>query len=98
MGYISRQIEDAYNSVLFRRHDPDGSMYYFSHEDFDGLYKQDFSFVSRKFMRDVASNVPDTIQTTNIAAATNFVYLEYINLFIAKSSFNRFYNQYPTQL
>ena len=42
MGYISRQIEDAYNSVLFRRHDPDGSMYYFSHEDFDGLYKQDF--------------------------------------------------------
>ena len=48
MGYISRQIENAYNSVLFRRHDPDGSMYYFSHEDFDGLYKQDFSFVSRK--------------------------------------------------
>lgn len=47
MGYISRQIEEAYSNVLFRRHDPDGSMYYFSHEDFDGLYKQDFSFVSR---------------------------------------------------
>ena len=48
MGFISRQIEDAYKSVLFRRHDPDGSMYYFSHKDFDGLYKQDFSFLNRK--------------------------------------------------
>ena len=48
MGFISEQIENAYKKVLFKRHDPDGSIFYFDHENFDGLYKQEYSFVTRK--------------------------------------------------
>lgn len=48
MGFISKQIIDAYKSILFTRHDPDGRIFYFSHTDFDGLIKKDFSFVTKK--------------------------------------------------
>lgn len=48
MGFISRQIEKIYKSVLFRRHDPDGSIYYFSHQDFPGLSAKEFSFISKR--------------------------------------------------
>jgi pimeloyl-ACP methyl ester carboxylesterase len=48
MGFISRQIEKTYKSVLFRRHDPDESIFYFSHNDFDGLSAEEFSFVSKR--------------------------------------------------
>lgn len=48
MGFISEQIENAYKKVLFRRHDVDGSIFYFEHSDFDGLVKQDYSFVTKK--------------------------------------------------
>lgn len=48
MGYISRQLEKMYRSVLFVRHDPDGRIFYFSHTDFEGLNKVPFDFKSRK--------------------------------------------------
>lgn len=48
MGFISRQIDKIYKSVLFRRHDPDGSIFYFSHNDFDGLSTEEFSFKSKR--------------------------------------------------
>ena len=48
MGFISRQIEGAYKKVLFTRHDPDGTVFYFAHTDFPGLKKTDCSFLSKK--------------------------------------------------
>ena len=48
MGFISGQIEKIYRDVLFRRHDPDGSIFYFSPEDFDGLITEEFSFNSKR--------------------------------------------------
>ena len=48
MGFISRQIDKMYSGVLFRRHDPDGSIFYFSHSDFPGIIKEDFSFESKR--------------------------------------------------
>lgn len=48
MGFISRQIDKMYSSVLFRRHDPDGSIFYFSHSDFPGIIKEDYSFKSKR--------------------------------------------------
>ena len=48
MGFISRQIEKTYKSVLFRRHDPDESIFYFSHCDYDELQAEEFSFVSKR--------------------------------------------------
>ena len=48
MGFIFKQIEIIYKSVLFRRHDPDGSIFYFSHSDFEGLVSEEFSFKSKR--------------------------------------------------
>ena len=48
MGFISEQIEKAYKNVLFRRHDSDGSVFYFDYDDFDGLVKQEYPFVTKK--------------------------------------------------
>ena len=48
MGFISRQIEKMYKGVLFRRHDPDGSVFYFSERDFPGLVAEEFSFLSKR--------------------------------------------------
>ena len=48
MGFISEQIVKSYKDVLFRRHDPDGSMFYFDYSNFEGLVKQEYSFVTRK--------------------------------------------------
>ena len=48
MGYISRQIEQMYRNVLFRRHDPDGSVFYFSHADFPGLSAVEFNFKTKR--------------------------------------------------
>lgn len=48
MGFISKQIEKVYKSVLFRRHDPDESIFCFSHNDYDGLMAEEFSFVSKR--------------------------------------------------
>lgn len=44
MSFISRQIENTYKKVLFSRHDVDDRVFYFSHEDFDGLIRCDFPF------------------------------------------------------
>ena len=48
MGFISRQIEKTYKSVLFRRHDPDCSIYYFGTKDFSELKAREHSFVSKR--------------------------------------------------
>ena len=48
MGFILKQIEKTYKSILFRRHDPDESIYCFSHNDFEGLVAEEFSFVSKR--------------------------------------------------
>lgn len=48
MGFISEQLVKIYKSILFRRHDPDGSIFYFCHEDFEGLHSDEFSFVSKR--------------------------------------------------
>lgn len=48
MGFISRQIEDRYRKVLFSRHDPDDRIFYFSHRDFWGLLRREYSFESSK--------------------------------------------------
>ena len=48
MGFILRQIEKTYKGILFRRHDPDESIFCFSHIDYDGLNAEEFSFVSKR--------------------------------------------------
>ena len=48
MGFISKQMENIYKSVLFRRHDVDGSIFYFDYTDFAGLNKEEHSFVTKK--------------------------------------------------
>ena len=48
MGFISDRLIKMYRDILFVRHDPDGRIFYFSHEDFDGLHKTPFEFKSRK--------------------------------------------------
>ena len=44
MGFISRQIEEMYRKVLFSRHDADERIYYFSHENFPGLIRHEYTF------------------------------------------------------
>lgn len=48
MGFISGQIEKIYKNTLFRRHDPDESIFYFSHSDFEGLCAEEFCFKSKR--------------------------------------------------
>ena len=48
MGLILRQLEKAYKSVLFRRHDSDGSIFYFTEADFPGLIAERFNFKSKR--------------------------------------------------
>ena len=48
MGFILRQLENIYKSVLYRRHDDDGSIFYFDYDDFDGLHKIEHSFLTKK--------------------------------------------------
>ena len=48
MGFISDRLIKMYKDIMFVRHDPDGRIFYFSHEDFDGLHKTPFEFKSRK--------------------------------------------------
>ena len=48
MDSLSRKLENVYKSVLFARHDPDGCVFYFSHNDFEGLIKEPFDFKSQK--------------------------------------------------
>ena len=47
MGFILRQIEKTYRSVLFSRHDPDDRVFYFSKEDFPGLLSREYSFENK---------------------------------------------------
>ena len=48
MGFISRQIENVYKNTLFRRRDDDGTLFYFSTEDFPGLKKEKQTFKTKK--------------------------------------------------
>ncbi|MBQ8880419.1 MAG: alpha/beta fold hydrolase [Clostridia bacterium] len=43
---FSKQIGNFYKRTLFNRQDPDGSVYYFLHKDFDGLSAEPFSFTT----------------------------------------------------
>lgn len=48
---FEKQILKIYNSTLLKRHDPDGSIFYFGKEDFPGLMAEDFSFLGEKGQR-----------------------------------------------
>lgn len=48
MGYISEQIEKMYKDLLFKRQDPDGTIFYFDESYFDGLHSEEFSFKSKR--------------------------------------------------
>ena len=39
-----KQIEKMYSRTLFSRHDPDGCIFYFSKDDFDGLHAVSYEF------------------------------------------------------
>ncbi|MBO5981565.1 MAG: alpha/beta fold hydrolase [Clostridia bacterium] len=43
---FEKQIEKVFRSTLYRRCDDDGSTFYFSHKDFNGLQAQPYTFVS----------------------------------------------------
>lgn len=46
--FLRKQLEKIYRGTLFSRHDIDGSIFYFSEEDFPGLRKTEYSFKNRK--------------------------------------------------
>ena len=48
MGYISEQIEKMYKDLLFKRQDPDGTIFYFDENYFEGLNSEEFSFMSKR--------------------------------------------------
>jgi len=48
MGNISEQIVKMYKDTLFKRQDPDGTIFYFDESYFDGLQSSEFSFVSKR--------------------------------------------------
>ncbi|MBO5907721.1 MAG: alpha/beta fold hydrolase [Clostridia bacterium] len=41
---FSKQIAKMYSKTLFTRYDPDGSVFYFSHTDFEGLSAEPYEF------------------------------------------------------
>lgn len=41
---FSKKVEALYSKTLFSRHDEDGSIFYFSHSDFEGLNMTPYSF------------------------------------------------------
>ena len=43
---FSKQIKEYYKKTLFNRHDPDGSVFYFSHRDFDRLLAESYYFTT----------------------------------------------------
>lgn len=51
---FEKKIVDIYKKILIRRQDPDGSVFYFSAADFDGLVSEDCSFTGDKGQRLVA--------------------------------------------
>ena len=48
---FEKQILEKYKATLLCRHDPDGSLYYFSKEDFPGLECEEYSFIGDKGQR-----------------------------------------------
>ena len=42
------KIEKIYRDTLFSRHDPDGTIFYFSSDDFPGLIKEPYSFKTKR--------------------------------------------------
>ena len=48
---FEKKILGFYKKILLRRHDPDGSVFYFKKEDFDGLCSTDTSFLGDKGQR-----------------------------------------------
>ena len=45
---FSKQIEKIYSKTLFSRHDEDGTIFYFSHKDFEGLHCEPYQFKNQK--------------------------------------------------
>ena len=45
---IRKKLEEIYRKTLFSRHDIDGTIFYFSHEDFEGLKKVPSSFKTKR--------------------------------------------------
>ena len=45
---FEKKILDVYNKTLLTRHDPDGTLYYFSKEDFPGLLSEEYFFLGDK--------------------------------------------------
>ena len=48
MRFISEQIQKIYKNVVFKRRDDDGSLFYFSVDDFPGLTREQFCFNTKK--------------------------------------------------
>ena len=48
---FEKQIVGMYKKTLLKRHDPDGTLYYFSKEDFPGLCSEEYSFPGHKGQR-----------------------------------------------
>ncbi len=46
--FLRKHLEKIYRGTLFSRHDIDGSIFYFSEEDFPGLRKTEYNFKNRK--------------------------------------------------
>lgn len=46
--FIRKKMEKVYRATLFARHDIDGSIFYFSADDFPGLRKKEYSFKNKK--------------------------------------------------
>ena len=48
MGYILEQIEKMYKDAVLKRQDPDGTIFYFNEDYFEGLKSNEFSFMSKR--------------------------------------------------
>ena len=48
---FEKKIVTMYKNVLLKRHDPDGTLYYFSKDDFPGLCAEEYSFLGDKGQR-----------------------------------------------
>ena len=45
---FEKKIVETYKKALMRRRDPDGTLYYFKKEDFQGLCSEEYSFLGDK--------------------------------------------------
>lgn len=48
---FEKKVVNLYKKILIHRQDPDGSVFYFSHSDFEGLCREELSFTGDKGQR-----------------------------------------------